>query len=87
MDFVPINGCLFIQVDDEEKTTENGLLLPSGASRLPQTGTVTAVASDLPIRVGQRVAFLRYAAIDGYKEGMRICKLDHIVGVLDEQTA
>lgn len=77
-----LNDYILVRADDEIDQTDSGLLIASGAVRLPQSGTVEAVADDVEIvKVGDRVTFLRYAAIDGPEPNTRICKERHIVGV------
>jgi co-chaperonin GroES (HSP10) len=77
-----LNGHILIRVDEAQKQTKSGLYLTENAVRLPQTGTVEAVADEVTeVKVGDKVAFLRYAAIDGVEEDTRLCKIEHILGV------
>lgn len=77
-----LNGYILIRVDEETTKTKSGLLLQSGAVRLPNSGVVEGVADDIKeVKKGDRVVFLRYAAIDGTEEGTRLCKIDHIIGI------
>ena len=83
MTIKPMNGCIFVRVDEPVKQTESGFLLSETISKLPQTGTVEAVADEINgINPGDKVAFLRYAAVDGIEDGTRICKIKHILGVI-----
>lgn len=85
MKITPLNGCILLRVDEENTKTDSGLLLATGSVRLPQTGTIESIAKDVKgLKVGDRVMFLRYAAIDGIDADTRICKQEHIVGKIDE---
>lgn len=82
-----LNGYILIRVDEETTKTDAGLLLQSGAVKLPSTGTVENVAKGVKeVKEGDKVEFLRYAAIDGTTENSRLCKVEHIIGVYGKQT-
>jgi len=71
-----------IQVDEYEKK-KGELYQAEQWKTLPPTGTVTSVGPKVTdIKVGDRVHFLRFAAIDGLDEKERICRERDIVGIL-----
>lgn len=80
----PLNGYILVKADDEIEKVSSGILIAKNALKLPQTGTVTAVADDdKDIKVGDRVIFLRYATIDTDDPSIKICKKQHIVGKIN----
>ena len=79
-----LNGYILVRVDEEKQKTNSGLFLPSGATKLPNAGVIEAIADGVKdVKVGDKVQFLRYAAIDGVEEGTRLCTIDHIVAVIN----
>ncbi len=81
-----LNGFYLIRADDEARQTKSGILITQGALRLPQTGTIIEAPRGSVLKVGSRVSFLRYSTIDTDDPKVKIAKLDHIVGVLDENS-
>ena len=78
----PLNGFILVKADDEINSTKSGILIAKNALKLPQTGTVLAINPDeKELKVGDRVAFLRYATIDTDDELVKVCKKSHIVGI------
>ena len=79
-----LNGYILIRVDDEVTKTKSGILMQSGAVKLPSRGIVEAVAEgEDTVKIGDHVEFLRYASLDGTDENTRIVKADMIVANLD----
>jgi co-chaperonin GroES (HSP10) len=77
------NSYILIRIDQETTETKSGLLLQSSTVRVPNTGTVEAVAETVKsVKVGDRVQFLRYSAIDGIEEDTRFCTEDMILARL-----
>ena len=77
------NNYILIRIDAETTETNSGLLLTSSSVRVPNTGTVEAIAPSVTsVNVGDRVQFLRYAAIDGVEEDTRFCTEDMILARL-----
>jgi co-chaperonin GroES (HSP10) len=77
------NRYILIRVDAETTETSSGLLLSSSSVRVPNTGTVEAIADGVTaVSVGDRVQFLRYAAIDGVEDDTRFCTEDMILARL-----
>lgn len=77
-----LNGYILVRVDDETSKTDAGILLTTGSVRLPNTGVVENIAKSVKeVKVGDKVQFLRYAAIDGVEENTRLCTIEHILAV------
>lgn len=84
MKVTPLADYILIKVDEETTKTDSGILIQTGAVRLPQTGTVEAVGEYVKsVKAGDHVLFLRYAAIDGPDKDTRLCKESHIIGTVD----
>jgi co-chaperonin GroES (HSP10) len=83
-----LNDYILVRVDDPISKTKSGFLLAEAAQRLPNSGTVEAVAAGIrEVRVGDKVHFLRYAAIDGIDPDTRLCTPKHILGVFNAESA
>ena len=79
-----LNGYILIRVDEEITKTASGLLIQSGAVKLPSKGIIEALADGIEgLGVGDHVEFLRYASLDGLDENTRICTKDMIIAKLD----
>ncbi len=77
-----LNGYILVRVDTPIGETKSGILLANEAQRLPNSGTVEGVADGIDeVKVGDRVQFLRYAAVDGVDPDTRLCTIKHILGV------
>ena len=79
-----LHDYLLIRVDKTPESSKGGIMLTDANRRLPNTGTVEAIGNRVSAAdVGARVIFLRYSSIDGPEEDLRICKEEHVVGILD----
>jgi co-chaperonin GroES (HSP10) len=77
-----LNGYILIKVDEEKTQTETGIYLSNDSVKIPSTGEVVAVAPEVKlVKPGDRVEFLRYAAVDASEEGHRLCKIEQIIGI------
>jgi co-chaperonin GroES (HSP10) len=78
-----LNNYILIKVDPTPEKNSSGLLINPDQIKIPQTGTVVAVAPGVKdLKKGDRVHFLRYASIDALEEDERLCKPEHIIEVL-----
>lgn len=81
----PLKDNVLIQLDPEVNQTAAGIYLKKEWDTLPPTGTVTAIGPDVSaVKVGDHVLFMQYASIETDDADIRVCKEDHIVGILDE---
>lgn len=79
-----LNGYILIQVDEVRSETKSGILLSEGTQKLPNSGVVKEVSPSVKaVKPGDHVAFLRYAAIDGPEDNLRLAKEEHIIGIYE----
>lgn len=77
-----LHDYILIKVEKEQEKTKSGIMLQTSTVKLPNTGTIVAVGPEVKtVMPGQRVEFLRYAAIDGTDEDTRFCKEKHIIAI------
>ena len=70
LEFMPLFERVLVKPDDVETKTETGIILPVGARKRPNSGIVVAIGhmvssnSNCPIKVGDKVLYLRYSGMD-----------------------
>lgn len=75
----PLADRVLVKVDEEEKKTKGGILLPDTAQKKSQKGTVIAIGSgkmldngvrtSFEVKVGDRVLLAKYSGVDIEEEG------------------
>lgn len=75
----PLADRVLVKVDEEEKKTKGGILLPDTAQKKSQKGTVIAIGSGkmldngvrtlFEVKVGDRVLLAKYSGVDIEEEG------------------
>ena len=81
----PLGDIILIEADEAQKKTESGLYLSEQWQKRPPTGTVQAVGPEVKeVKVGNKVVFMRYAAVDTPYENLRACKESHIMAVIND---
>ena len=70
----PLADRVLVKVDEEEKKTKGGILLPDTAQKKSQKGTVIAIGSgkmldngvrtSFEVKVGDRVLLAKYSGVD-----------------------
>lgn len=79
-----LNKNVLVRVDEVQQKTESGILLADNTQKLPSSGVIEGVADGITdVKVGDRVQFLRYASLDTDDEMVRLCKLEHIIGIYE----
>lgn len=88
--FVPLFERVLIKPDEPEKITETGIILPSSSVKRPNTGLVVALGhlvqeAKCPIKVGDRVLYLRYSGFDTVINGStyHLVMANDLVGIID----
>lgn len=77
-----LHDYVIIQVDDYEKK-KGELYQAEQWKTLPPTGIVLEVGPEVKqVKEGDKVHFLRFAAIDGLEEKERICRERDIISIL-----
>lgn len=75
----PLADRVLVKVDEEEKKTKGGILLPDTAQKKSQKGTVITIGSGkmldngvrtpFEVKVGDRVLLAKYSGVDIEEEG------------------
>lgn len=75
----PLADRVLVKVDEEEKKTKGGILLPDTAQKKSQKGTVIAIGfgkmldngvrTPFEVKVGDRVLLAKYSGVDIEEEG------------------
>ena len=94
--FRPLQDRILVKrLDDEEKTTAGGIIIPDTAKEKPQEGEVIAIGNgkkldngtvqSLDVKVGDRILFGKYAGneIKIAGEEHLILREDEVLGVLE----
>lgn len=93
MNLQPLGDRVIVKQDEAESTTASGLFLATEAKEKPQTGTVLAVGAGkldkegkhlpMPVKVGDRVIYGKYAATDITVDGeeLLILRADDLYAV------
>ena len=77
-----LHDYVIIQVDDYEKK-KGELYQAEQWKTLPPTGVVLSIGPGVKqVKVGDKVHFLRFGAIDGLEEKERICRERDIISIL-----
>ena len=81
LDILPLFERVLVKPSDVETKTETGIILPVESRKRPNSGTVVSLGhlvsknSDCPVKVGDKVLYLRYSGMDVKVNG----ELHHLV--------
>lgn len=83
----PLRDCILIEADKKEYTTKSGLYLKENWNTLPPYGEVLAIGPDVAtVKVGDRVLFNRYAAMQLEGENRIITEKD-VLAIVEKKDA
>jgi chaperonin GroES len=91
MELKPLQGKIIVEVDDAEKKTKGGIILPETAQEKPQEGKVVAIGKTKDakaledVKVGKRVVFAKYSGSEIERGGKNylIVDTDDILAVIE----
>lgn len=68
-DLTPTKGKIILLADSPEEQTASGIFIHNNVKVMPNTGTIKAVSNDSKFKIGQRVVFPRYSALQLKQNG------------------
>lgn len=88
--FTPLFERVLIRPDDVQKTTETGIILPPDSRKRPNSGEIVSIGhlvgdSKVPIKVGDRVLYMKYSGFDIEIDGemLTLVIANDLVGIID----
>ena len=87
--FIPMNSLVLVKLDKAKDVSEGGIILPDDAKKIPNTGTVISVGSNVEIlEEGDRIFFSKYVGtyiiLENKEERLLIQESD-VLGYWEEQ--
>eukprot|EP00877_Chromochloris_zofingiensis_P013519 jgi/Chrzof1/8420/Cz03g10020.t1_CPN10 len=80
----PVGDRVLVKVDQEEKQTTGGVLLPTVARNKPTAGAIVSIGQADTVKVGERVVYSKYAGTEIAMEGQEhvLLKEEDVIGVV-----
>lgn len=90
MKFNPLGSRVAVKVEEAQKTTASGIIIPDSSKETPSVGEIVAIndmtKEDFGVDIGTRVVFPKYSGteIEIEKEKLLIIEMDDLFGILED---
>jgi len=88
MNFEPLGTRVAVKVEEAQKTTASGIIIPDSSKETPSVGSIISInemtKEDFNVDIGTKVVFPKYAGteITLDKEKLLIIEMDELFGII-----